>query len=421
MKLIRKHWLSVLALVMTLFIGAFFVMGNYYKSRNEISASVRTIHLSESEVDYQAVLNEFEDSELIQEGSLTTFTGYQSIDSSIFDEIDNVSESEIKNLSDCKVFYEFSYDSESNIVTIYASMENEYGELEIDTISGVGFINEDNEIDAVMNIDGEGVLLSEMRNAGMIQNCGWFSSLIKAVVVVAVATAVVAATVAVCVATAGVAAPALVAVGVGVTTAKGIGIVAGLTVGAIFYSTVGTAALQAGVITAEEIGNLAGQIVDDASYSNPLKAVRKLSSEIISKITSIVTTKIYQFAYLHSGSLIIMPLKMNYLEAYAVLVSGGLINLSTAGALSDQIEKLPITAAMATLINTIRTNKDIIVGLFGIYTPLEENAAKLAYAAGGFFKGNPESEIHNKNFGSGYYYHFHDFTHSIHVWYGKAA
>ena len=34
-----------------------------------------------------------------------------------------------------------------------------------------------------MNIDGEGILLSEMRDAGMIQNCGWFSRLIKAIIV----------------------------------------------------------------------------------------------------------------------------------------------------------------------------------------------------------------------------------------------
>ena len=65
-----------------------------------------------------------------------------------------------------------------------------------------------------MNIDGEGVLLSEMRDAGMIENCGWFSNLIKSVVKIAVAAVVVAATAAVVVATAGAAAPALVAVGV---------------------------------------------------------------------------------------------------------------------------------------------------------------------------------------------------------------
>ena len=60
-------------------------------------------------------------------------------------------------------------------------MQNEAGEMEIDNITGVGFINENNEIDAVMNIDGEGILLSDTRNAGMIQNCGWFAKLVKGI------------------------------------------------------------------------------------------------------------------------------------------------------------------------------------------------------------------------------------------------
>ena len=48
-----------------------------------------------------------------------------------------------------------------------------------------------------MNDEGESVLLSEMQNAGMIENCGWLSRLIKAAAVTTVtsaATAVVVAT-----------------------------------------------------------------------------------------------------------------------------------------------------------------------------------------------------------------------------------
>ena len=77
-------------------------------------------------------------------------------------------------------------------------------------------INEKGNVDAVMNIDGEGLLLSEMQDMGIIQNCGWFKNLFKKVVkVVAVAAAVVAVA-AVVVATVGATAPAVVAVGAGV-------------------------------------------------------------------------------------------------------------------------------------------------------------------------------------------------------------
>lgn len=117
------------------------------------------------------------------------------------------------------------------------------GSIEIDKISGVGFINDDGEIDAVMNVDGEGILLSEMRDAGMIENCGWFSSLIK---VIAVAAVVVAA-VATVVATAGTAAPAVVAAGVAVATT-----VSTTAATIATYATI-TAVLAAGIVMTTEV------------------------------------------------------------------------------------------------------------------------------------------------------------------------
>ena len=201
--------------------------------------------MAETDIDYQALLDEFENGEIIQEGNITTFIGTQALDSEIFEEIDTISENEIEDISNCVVSYVFTYDSDNNVVTIFAEMENEYGEIEIDTITGVGFINEQGEIDAVMNVEGDGILLSEMREAGMIQNCGWFSKLVKKVAKVVAVTAVVVAAAAVVVATAGAATPAVVAAGVGVATTAGMA----ATIAA--YATV-TAAIAAGVtVTAE--------------------------------------------------------------------------------------------------------------------------------------------------------------------------
>jgi len=61
------------------------------------------------------------------------------------------------------------------------------------------------------------------------------------------------------------------------------------------------------------------------------------------------------------------------------------------------------------------------VKIIGIYTYVEEDAAKLAYACGGFFKGKFESENHDITKGSGHYYHFHDAMHLIHVFYGNPS
>ncbi len=217
-------------------VGAYYALSCFFSvKREEVIASVRTVQLNDTEMDYQAILNEFEDSELTTEGSLTTFTGYQTLNSSLFEGIDNVSESDVEALEGCKVGYKFTYDYESNIVTLYAQMQNELGELEIDTLSGVGFINEKGEIDAVMNVEGEGILLSEMRDAGMIQNCGWFAKAVKKVAqtVINVAVAVVAGA-------AAVAATAVVAAGVGT-----VGVAAAATIGTYALAT---AAVAAGVM-----------------------------------------------------------------------------------------------------------------------------------------------------------------------------
>jgi hypothetical protein len=87
--------------------------------------------------------------------------------------------------------------------------------IETETFVGAAFYDDNGQLDAVFNIDGEALLMSEMADAGMIDACGWFSKLIKKVVkVVAVVVAVVAVAVAV-VATAGIASVAVVGVGVG--------------------------------------------------------------------------------------------------------------------------------------------------------------------------------------------------------------
>lgn len=216
------------------------------KERYSTEARVRTVAVSNKEIDYESILNDFEDGKIEKEGSLTTFEGYKTIKASDLLMFEELSESDTQQVEDSSVKYNFSYDSDTNVVTIAAEMKNENGEIYIDEIKGVGFINAEGQIDAVMNVEGESILLSEMNKLGMIENCGWFSRLVKAVVkvavVVAVAAVVVATTAAVCVATAGAAAPAVVAAGVGVTASVG------ATGGALAASTIVTASLAAAAI-----------------------------------------------------------------------------------------------------------------------------------------------------------------------------
>lgn len=141
-----------------------------------------------------------------------------------------------------------------------------------------------------MNIDGDAVLLSEMRDAGMIQNCGWFSKLIKAIVVAVVVVAVVAVVAATVVVTAGAAAPALVAAGVGVagsTAVTATSAAIGVAAGALVAATIGKAAVQAGTAFAEKLGDGAEQIIDKVTgdiiafvWDNVEYAMKKLTDTL---------------------------------------------------------------------------------------------------------------------------------------------
>ena len=355
-------------------------------------AATRTIELENAAIDYESILNEFENSTLTTEGSLTTFEGYKPIDASVLSEFDNLSSSDVEQVQDTYVKYNFSYDEKTNIVTLCAEMRNENGEIEIEEISGVGFINDKNQIDAVMNIDGESILLSEMNEAGMIENCGWFKRLIKkvvkAVVQVAVVAAVVVATAAVVVATAGAAAPALVAAGVGITTSAsiGIGVAAGAAAGALFAATVGAAAIQAGTAISEPIAEGASQVID------------KLTGAIIS-----ITIKGVEYA-----AVLVTIAVVNNLAKESYFLAGfgdnGSVYVSTI-AISD------VLAVWATRLN------------IPIYTFHSSNAQKIARDAGDGLspkydpahRYEPATQILKKGI---YFDHWHTAKHMGHCLFG---
>ena len=48
-------------------------------------------------------------------------------------------------------------------------------------MSGVPFVDENGNLDCVFDCDGEYILLSELQDAGMVENCGWFKNLCKKV------------------------------------------------------------------------------------------------------------------------------------------------------------------------------------------------------------------------------------------------
>lgn len=145
------------------------------------TASVRTVELTKSNFDDQSIFDEFDEHTLTTEGNVTYFEGFKTLDADILSEINLISEQNLDGYNDSQLRYALSFDSETNYITASATITKDDGSVEYDEISGLAFVNEQGETDAYMNLDGEMVLLSEMRGAGLIENCGWLSRLIKTV------------------------------------------------------------------------------------------------------------------------------------------------------------------------------------------------------------------------------------------------
>ncbi len=224
----------------------------------------RTIEADTNMLDYQSVFDQFEEGQLETTDGLTTFEGYQTLNLNDFSELDLVADSAVNEDLDVKIKYNFSFDAETGTVTISAKTINKDGFIEVDEIQGVAFYDENGKMDALLDIDGESVLLSELQDSGMIANCGWFKRLWKKVVVAVVAVVVVSAVAAAVVATCGAGLGACIAAG-----AIAGGITGGVAGGVISYSeygkvdwrwVVGGAAIGAaiGAVTGWTVGSISG-------------------------------------------------------------------------------------------------------------------------------------------------------------------
>lgn len=254
----KKKWYSILiSLSLSLVLFVMPCLTRFTNHTEQIRTT--TIEISKQEIDYQSLLDEFDDGELETQGSLTTFEGYKSINLADLEGIDLTSESTLSEDKEVSIKYNFSYDAETGIVTLSAQSINFDGTIEIDEIQGVAFYNEKGEIDALLDVEGESVFLSEMQDAGLIANCGWFSKLFKKIVVAVVVVVAVSAVAAAVVATCGAGLGACIAAG-----AVAGGITGGVSGGIISYQETGKIqvwAVVGGLIGGVLLGGLTGWAV----------------------------------------------------------------------------------------------------------------------------------------------------------------
>lgn len=183
MSKVKKNNQVIISLILA--IACLFTYGiqSFFASKQTINtqATVRTIEVKQNELDIQSVFEQFDDATLETQGSITTFEGSKTFNLLDFYEYDLVSEFDSEQDTEIKVKYRYDYDSEAKVITLTATIYDENGNPTVDTMNGVPFVDENGNLDCVFDCDGEYILLSELQNAGMIENCGFFKNLFKKV------------------------------------------------------------------------------------------------------------------------------------------------------------------------------------------------------------------------------------------------
>ena len=128
MKTRTKLLMSVTALILCCVLLFLTVTISKTKAGSSVvGANTRTVELSESGVDFQSVLNEFDNAKLSKDGSTTYFEGFKALDSTLLSEIDYISETDFENLENCTVKYNFSYISSTISITYSSDNFKIYG------------------------------------------------------------------------------------------------------------------------------------------------------------------------------------------------------------------------------------------------------------------------------------------------------
>ena len=161
-----------IALIFTLFV----VGCNHQKTQ------VHTVILDSTSIDYQSFFNEFHNAELIIDESTNSlkFSGIKTISSELLDELDLVSISNTENELDIQYIFDYCADTNEFYLSVIADTEN--GEI-IDNWFGVPFTTEDGEIDIAFQTDDGIIYLSELKENEVLNNCGWFSKILKKVAI----------------------------------------------------------------------------------------------------------------------------------------------------------------------------------------------------------------------------------------------
>lgn len=203
--------ISTIAMALVMFaLPVFSTLDSAIKGRDyeEVTAQTRTVSANNS-MDFDNYYNKIQEQckdvkfEYDEEYNQFNLTATQEIPISALENEEIVLDMEMENIS---LTYQTIYDPETNLVTLFVYSNGEVS----DALVGCPFTKENGEVDVVFSVDDELIYLSELQDAGVIQNCGWFSRALKKIAKVAAVVAVTVAVVAVTAVVIQVAAPVIV-------------------------------------------------------------------------------------------------------------------------------------------------------------------------------------------------------------------
>ena len=173
--------ISTISLALIMIFNPLFVQGlNSEAASENLEIQTRTVSANEQTLNLENAFSEFESGTVTITETVTTVEGIKSFKLSDFEELDLVSETNADE-EVLKLKYNYEYNNQTNQIILSVSLENEETVADSDKMIGYAFINEQGNIDASFDCDGEIVLLSELQEAGLVENCGFFSKLIKSV------------------------------------------------------------------------------------------------------------------------------------------------------------------------------------------------------------------------------------------------
>lgn len=169
-----KRLFKLFSLLSCIAVFTFCIIG---VKQEDVNAPVRDVELSCQSLEVDSSFKEFEDYELQIDEQCVNFIGYNDISLSDLEELDLISSDDISDNTTTK--YTCIYDYENGIVSLSVSLVSNEEISIIDTMYGVIIMDEEENFDVVFDCEGETLLLSELEESGVLENCGFWSKLKK--------------------------------------------------------------------------------------------------------------------------------------------------------------------------------------------------------------------------------------------------